>query len=301
MRVALLVNPASGKGAGRAHGEQLAGALASAGHGVSRVEPGGEPGAFIARLREATADSDVLVIVGGDGTVHHALPGVLGGRAALYHCGMGTENLFSREFGMVAEPARVVAAVGRGLVREIDVAEVAQPGGTPRPFAIMAGMGPDAGVIRRLHLARRGPISLASYLWPVVQEICDPCLPTVRVEVDGTEVVPGARGWLIIANMRQFAARLDPALRADPADGMLDVVFMPGSDGLAALGWMFSASGGRHVRSPNLIYARGATVRVVNELGGAALQCDGESICDAWGWRGLEVRLAGPRLRVLMP
>lgn len=301
MQVSLLVNPASGKGAGRTLGEQLAPALTAAGHSVSRIELAQAPEAFTARLRDAASQSDVLVVVGGDGTVHHALPGLMGGRAALYHCGTGTENLFCREFGMIAEPARVVAAVGRGLVREIDLAEITLPGGTPRPFAIMAGVGPDAGVIRRLHQARNGPISHASYLWPIVQELCDPCLPMVRVEVDGREVVAGARGWLIVANMRQFALRLDPASRADPADGRLDIVFMPGSDGLAAAGWMFSASGGRHVKSPNLIYAQGASVRVVNELGGAALQCDGESIGDAWGWRSLEIRLAEPRLRVLMP
>jgi diacylglycerol kinase (ATP) len=301
MQVALLVNPASGKGAGRPLGEQLEAALTTAGHGVSRVGLGVGPDAFISRLRDAAARSDVLVVVGGDGTVHHALPGLLGGRAALYHCGVGTENLFCREFGMVPEPARVVAAVGRGLVREIDLAEITLPGGTPRPFAVMAGMGPDAGVISRLHLARRGPITHASYLWPVVQELWSPCLPTIRVEVDGREVVAGVRGWLIVANMRQFALRLDPAWKADPADGRLDVVFMPGSDGLAAAGWMFSASGGRHVKSPNLVYAQGASVRVVNELGGASLQCDGESIGDAWGWRELEIRLVGPRLRVLMP
>ncbi|MCE7973320.1 MAG: hypothetical protein DYG92_03195 [Leptolyngbya sp. PLA1] len=301
MHVSLLVNPASGKGAGRTLGEHLASALALSGHGVTPVDLGGEPGEFITRLRHATAQSDVLVVVGGDGTVHHALPGLLGGRAALYHCGMGTENLFCREFGMVPEPARVVAAVGRGLVREIDVAEVARPNGVHRPFAIMAGMGPDAGVIRRLHRARRGPISHASYLWPVVQELFDPCLPTVRIEVDGTEVVPPTRGWPLVANMRQFALRLDPAPMADPADGMLDLVFMPGSDGFAAAGWAISAKSGEHVRSPNFIHVRGSRVRVRTEEPGTWLQCDGEAIGDAAGWRELGFRIAGSRLRVLIP
>lgn len=301
MQVSLLVNPTSGKGAGRALGAQLASALSASGHSVATIELGGEPGASLARLREASAASDVLVVVGGDGTVHHALPALMGGRAALYHCGMGTENLFCREFGMVPEPGRVVAAVGRGLVREIDLPHVARPGGSPRPFAIMAGMGPDAGVIRRLHQVRRGPISHASYAWPLAQELFGPCLPVVRIEVDGKEVVPTTRGWPLVANMRQFALRFDPAARADPADGLLDVVFMPGSDGIAAAGWVLSAKGGGHLKSPNLVYVQGKSVRIIGEPGANALQCDGEAIDDAAGWSELQFGLTGPRLRVLIP
>ncbi len=72
-RIALLVNPASGKGRGARAGTRAAEQLRLAGLDV-RVLVGADGAEAIALAREATgAGVDALVAVGGDGTVHQAV------------------------------------------------------------------------------------------------------------------------------------------------------------------------------------------------------------------------------------
>lgn len=251
------------------------------------------------RIARAARDAQAMIVLGGDGSVHHALPALVGAPAALYHYALGTENLFSREFGMRPEPDAVLHALRAGRTREINVGTAAW-GGHTRHFAVMLSCGPDAGVIRRLHARRAGAISHLAYIRPVFEELLSPSLPTVTIHADGDEVVRGARGLLLIANMRQYALRIDPAPLADPGDGLLDVVFMPARNAPATLAWVVACRRRRGHRRPGFVHHRARNIRVefAHET---PLQADGEH-CP--GVRRGETALVGVHaqgVRVLLP
>jgi diacylglycerol kinase (ATP) len=300
VRVAVLANPASGQGLGLHVRERLLASLRAGPHDAQPIEFGGPPAEFAARVAAAAAASDVLVVAGGDGTVHHCLPAVAGTACALYHFGLGTENLFAREFAMVPDADRLAAAVGRGLTREIDLGLASWAGGE-RLFAVMASLGPDAGVIRRLHASRTGPISHWSYAGPVFSEFFDPAIARLSIDADDRPLVPDASGLLVVGNMKQYGWRADPAVHADPADGLLDVVFMPCSDALAALGWLFTARRRRHTSSTTLVYRKARSVRVRALTPRPALQFDGEPGGLPPDPLDLSFSIAPRRLRVLLP
>lgn len=295
VRVSILANPKSGRGRGRRVAEKLDEALRARGFRVLRVPFAPHEGA--ATIRECALASDVMVLAGGDGTVHHALPGLIGTPAAVYHLPMGTENLFSREFLHTPRIEDVVAAVERGAVGTIDVPTV-DTGDGAKHFAIMASIGPDSSVIRRMHAFRTGPISHLDYARPIVRELLNPYLPELTIDVDGERVVLRERGLVVVANSRQYALRIDPAADADPTDGKLDVVFMPAPTPLEALARVIDAR--RREHRDDVVRVRGTRVHVESPTPDPAMQADGELAFAGTAPLRVSFEVTGARLRVLL-
>ncbi len=277
MRVVVVCNPASGRGKGPRVADEAIGVLTRGGMMTSRLDVNrSEPAAFLDSLRVAAQHHDVVVIAGGDGTVHFSLPALIGARAALYHLPLGTENLFSREFAMRREYDTLLRAVTRQRRARMDIATLTRDGGPVRHFAIMCSVGPDAGVIERLAATRHGTISHLSYTMPVLREVVRPRVATMRVEVDGKPLVVDGTGMLVIANTRQYALRIDHAHRASASDGLLDVVFMPATGGVDALLWTLRSRLRERHDADGSVYATGTNVRVTTADARAVYQLDGE-------------------------
>lgn len=289
MRIVLLANARAGRGRGGVALAAIDDALRASGHHVARVVVSPQ---VDAELGAALVGAELMLIAGGDGTVHHALPRAIESGVPVAHVPFGTENLFAREFAMTRDAAAVVRLVQVGRSRLVDVGMVsvggvggvvgsAGAGSGGVPFALMVSIGPDASVVERLHKARTGGISHLSYAGPMVREMVSPYLPRMVVKVDGREVVRGKKGLLLIANSRQYALRANPARRADMQDGLLDVVFMPARSAIGALwwlirarmGWRFDVTG---AGTAGLVYERAKVVSVVAEGDRGVYQVDGE-------------------------
>jgi diacylglycerol kinase (ATP) len=302
MRVVVLYNPASGRGNGAAVAREIAQALQHVGHHTDELAIGRDD-ASRERLAGALADAGLLVVAGGDGTLHAVLSHAIASRVPVYHAPMGTENLFARQFGMSRSPGAIAAAASGAKVLDVDAAwaTVTDARG-PRerfPFALMFSLGPDAGVIHRLDSVRRGPISHASYVMPIAREVLSPWLPRVTVEVDGQRVVDAQRGLVVVANSRQYAMRIDPAMNASMTDGLLDAVFFPASGGLAAGAWMVRARMRSHVAAA--VYVTGRRVMVRTDDASPRFQMDGEAGRAAGPGLTIEAQVQPGALRVLVP
>lgn len=300
-RITIVVNPRSGRGRGLRLESLIARALADAGHRVTTVPIGdiasldrdasGSPGP-----PEPPGPPDALIAVGGDGTVHAVLPFAMRLGSPVYHAPLGTENLFSREFGMTREPADVLRAVE---ARNTDAVDLAVCDGTP--YAVMCGLGFDANVIEALHLVRNGAISHLSYLRPIWRELSNFRRVPVSVELDGEIIVEHAVGQLVVANSRQYALRADPALRASVRDGKTDVVFLPHTTRLGVLAWSARTRMRNHLASPRAVYASGERVRITAHEGGGAVQIDGEFTRKLDAGESMTITTAPSALRVLLP
>jgi len=239
--------------------------------------------------------SDALVVMGGDGTLHHALPSILGARVPFTFAPFGAENLFAREFGH----RPTMDALRRALAsapRSIDAAEV-----TGRPFLLMAGVGPDAGIVARVAAARRGPISHLTYVPAMIAEARRPSLPALTVRAEGRTLVEGRRGFAVVANSRHYAVGLDPARPARIDDGRLDVVFMPCETRAALARWAVLCRLGRQLDDPNAVHAAAEEVTLEAGPGGdPPVQIDGEPGPGGLAFP-LTVRVLPRALRVLTP
>lgn len=287
MRTVLLLNPRSGAGRAAALAARAEAALQRDGHACVRLSVGEARG-----LVDALSEADALVVIGGDGTVHHALPALLAasgdaraaGRLppALYHLPTGTENLVARELGHTARAGAVARALAAGRRKAIDLGVWRCGPSGPRPFVLMASTGPDASIVERR--GSPGRSGRASYAWPIVRELLRPRLANVRVTVDGVVAVADGTGQLVVANSGRYALGHDPARAARVDDGRLDVVFLPARGRWSMLRWSWRCRRGTHMRDPGVVYASGACVEV-SPLNGAGTpwQIDGEPVSGAAG------------------
>lgn len=296
MKITLLHNPSSGTGSRRALVDESERLLRADGHDVSRMSP------MDVHAPDAVAQAELVVIAGGDGTVHHALPMLARSRGAVYHLPLGTENLFARHFGMDRHANTIRRAVANARVVEIDLGEA-----NTTLFSLMCSVGPDAGVVHEISSARTGPISHLTYVRPTLRQLSARPAP-LWIEADDETIVKDRPGWVVVANLPDYGGRANPAPSADATDGMLDVVFMPAESGLRAFLWFITGRVGRAERHPDRVARRAARIRIATSAGASApTQIDGEPFIKLADQSGpdssdvLEVVCRAKALRVLLP
>jgi diacylglycerol kinase (ATP) len=270
--VTLLFNPLSGKGRAEGLTSAAARALSALGHVVTLLPTHVDRG--LPNRTPAPGDldeTDLLVVVGGDGTLHRVLPALAHSHAAVYHVPAGTENLFARGFGMTSDA--LLPSVEAWNVVRMDLGRIGETW-----FALMVSAGPDASIIHRLSDGRVGPITHLSYARPMLREICDTQLPRLTVHVDGERVIERKRGILILANSKEYGLGMNPARLARMDDGLLDLVFLP-ADSIADAGiWGLRLLTNRSPCEPVGAISRRGTKFEVDSPDRCPFQADGEAL-----------------------
>ena len=291
MRIVILYNPVAGAGRAAATARARADHLIGGGHDVTLVES--RVGPTRPWLDAALDAAELLVVAGGDGAMRMAAPSAVRTATPVFHLPLGTENLFSREFGMDARPETLDRALAEGVVREVDVGLV-----NGCTFLLMFSVGFDAEVVHDLAGRRKGAISHLSYAPSMIRQFAGWSSTRMTVIADGQTVVDAREGMVVVANSRQYARRLDPAYAAQMDDGLLDAVFMPASTRFAVAAWGVTCALGQHERDPRLVYEKGAHIAVTCEPA-RRFQIDGDAPAEDEPVERLEASLIAERLRVL--
>jgi len=297
LNIVIVFNPIAGAGRAARTASDLAEALRRGGHDAALVEARVAPPE--SWLSPALGGADVAVAVGGDGTVRMVAPSAAEAGAAIFHVPLGTENLFSREFGMVDDAERLLAALALPRFRTVDMGTA-----NGRSFLLMVSVGYDAAVIHELARRRTGAISHFSYAAPMLAQFLRWRPRTLEVTVDGERIDGGRPGFVVIANSRQYARRLDPAREAIMDDGLLDVVFFRTASRFALMAWAWRCRWGTQLDHPAVATRRGRRVQVVSREP-QPFQMDGD-VPDAGPGLGapftpLEAGIRPGVLRVLLP
>lgn len=143
-RAILVYNPTAGRGPGAHSGEQLLGWLAEAGIKARLVNA--KKKKEMRRLSEAHG---LIVVAGGDGTIHKVARRVVGRDTTLAVIPLGTANNIARSLGLVGAPRALIAGLGRARKRALDVGIAEGPWGK-RAFLEGAGGGLFADVMAAL-------------------------------------------------------------------------------------------------------------------------------------------------------
>ncbi len=262
MRLTIVANPRSGRGKALGLAGQLDALLRGRGHTVFR--PDLTPDLDI---RQAAEGSDRLVVVGGDGTIHHAAGPAAEAGVPVYHLATGTENLFARYFRMPRDPVGALEALEQEHPPfAIDLGSV-----NGVPFCLMCSLGVDASVIHRVEDIRGSKGGHLAYIRPILCETFRPRPAHLTIRADGQTVEEQFTGTAIVTNIPAYALRMDPNHDADPADGRLDLALLPSATSLGTA-WDFlrckvRSTGVRRLRADRLEICATRTSR---------LQIDGE-------------------------
>jgi diacylglycerol kinase (ATP) len=192
------------------------------------------PGHVTELAREvAEGGVELLVVVGGDGTVNEAVNGLLPlapeARPELAVLPRGTGTDFVRTFGIPTGTAQAVAVARSGRVRAIDAGRVTYRGSSGADetgyFANIASAGMSGAVAQRANSTSKALGGKISFLWATLAVFARWRNAEIAVEVDG-ERRAGLMYDVIVANCCYLAGGMHMTPAADPSDGLFDVLLI---------------------------------------------------------------------------
>lgn len=273
--IALLSNPYAGKGRGVHATDAAVSHLRSQGSDV-RVYVGDSASATVElAVRALDEGPDVLVVVGGDGTLSAILDAVCAASVPVALVAAGTGNDLARALGLPRhDPAAAAELALTGAGRVIDVGEVTTGDRTAR-FLTIAALGFDAKVSDRTNRLR-WPHGALRYYLALVIELARLRPLRFTVAVDGEAPVTALGTLVAVGNTASYGGGMPVCVGAEPDDGMLDLVQVAQLGRLRLLRLFPLLLSGRHLSRPEVHHRRARTVTV--SAPGLVVYADGERL-----------------------
>ncbi|MCT1479068.1 diacylglycerol kinase family protein [Microbacterium sp. p3-SID336] len=276
--IALLSNPQAGKGRGRRMTDEAVAHLR--GRGATVRVYSGVSATETRRLAVRALDEqpDVLVVVGGDGTLAGILEVLCAAGTPLTLVAAGTGNDLARALHLPRGDAAAAAELAlTGMPRAIDVGEV-RTRERRSLFLTVVALGFDARVSDRTNRLRWPAGALRYYLALLIELVrLRPLDYTVAVDGAAPTAAPGT--LVAVGNTASYGGGMPVCPGAAPDDGRLDVVRVAPLGRVRLLALFPLLLRGRHLSRPEVTHARAQTVTVAAP--GLVIYADGERLGEA--------------------
>lgn len=303
MRIAFVLNPAAQGGRARRVWPRLETEARRMGldYAVFQTLGPGDGRRLAVTLRDR---ADVVVAVGGDGTVQEVARGLAHGTTPLGVIPVGTGNDFASAIGMPRSLGAALRALADTPPRPCDLGRVswvdAEGRRGRRVFTNCLGAGIDAQAsleAARFKLAR----GRSAYAVGILRSLWMWREPTAEIAVavgekwrdeGGASATPLFRGPVILCEVGNGPTlgggfRITPDARL--TDGLLDVCVVRHVGTRRVVSLLPRAVAGTHQDQPEVTTARTATLTFQALQGSLPVQADGEAVTDAAVWVGVEV------------
>jgi diacylglycerol kinase (ATP) len=173
-------------------------------------------------LREGVT---LVVACGGDGTMRAVLTVLAGSDTPLAVVATGTGNLLARNLGLpLNDPDAALEVALTGTDRRLDVGRVepTKHNGRAECFAVMAGIGVDAAVMRDAPEKLKATVGWPAYLVSAARHLRGASM-RVHIRIDDREPIQARAQTVVIGNVGTLQGGLELLPDAHPDDGVLDV------------------------------------------------------------------------------
>jgi diacylglycerol kinase (ATP) len=258
-------------------------------HGLDyRIVRTTHPGHATEAARQALLGGERFVVaVGGDGTVHEVVNGMIedgqpvAPDAVLGVVAAGSGCDFIKSFGLPGDAAEAAGHLAGDQVKTIDVGSVTCAGqDKPRYFVNIAEAGLGGAVVARTAgLTRAGTLTrflggakYAAGFWLTLPRFRP---AAVRLDADG-HVYAWRAFNVVVANCRFYGGGMQISPKSDPGDGLLDVLVMTGpkSDSFTTLPKVYK---GAHLPHRHIAELRAGQLHVAADTP-FPVEADGEIV-----------------------
>ena len=274
--IKIIFNPAAARGRAGEIAGRLRSAFAAAGAGAEsgnvRIDwvSTTHRGHAVTLAREAAqAGFSAVVAMGGDGTAHEVVNGLMqvdaGARPALAIVPIGSGNDFVIGAGLERDPLGALrAAIERGHAgaRRLDVGLVRDNLGRAEHFINVIGIGLDASVTyhsQHIRLFRGFAMYFAALMRTLTNNYG--ALP-MQLQIDGGDLVSRQVLMLAVANGTREGGGFTITPRANPGDGQLDLAMIGPVSRLRLLQIIPDVMAGTHERHSEITIRRIQRLRV---------------------------------------
>lgn len=166
----------------------------------------------------ALRDTDIVVAVGGDGSVNETAKGLVNTQTAMAIIPTGSGNGLARHLGIPLNLKKAMDVINAGKIITMDTIRL-----NDETFANVAGIGFDAHI--GWEFAKFGKRGFSSYLKVITREFPKYKAQDFELTIDGKTIVKNA--YLIsFANGSQWGNNACIAPGADIADGIMDIAIL---------------------------------------------------------------------------
>jgi YegS/Rv2252/BmrU family lipid kinase len=214
--------------------------------------------------------TDIIVAVGGDGTVNEVANGMAGSNARLGIVPAGTVNVLALELGLPFQTDRACDVIVGGKTLSFDMGRVDK-----RRFVLMMGAGIDALTIHNLDLRTKKRFGELAFVSTGLRTGFAHRPQPFLVRANGEE---HETTFFVAGNSRYYGGRFGITTRADPTDGLLDLVLFKGTSVASLAVFWMGVPSGLHLRHRDAIYlrARSAELALLDDRDVVWFQIDGE-------------------------
>ncbi|HXK59389.1 MAG TPA: diacylglycerol kinase family lipid kinase [Acidobacteriota bacterium] len=210
----------------------------------------------------------LLIVYGGDGTIHHAIQQAAGQSVRLAILPAGTANVLARELGIPLNLEEAIKIILQGRSRRISLGC-----SDDHFFHLMAGIGFDASVVASLNLRLKRVLGEGAYWCAGLKTFIHYRPQMIQVEA-ARELIEGTSA--IIGNARNYGGNLRITPDANIADDLLDVCVFTSHRKLRYVQYFWGALCGDLRDYPDVVYRKARTIRVTGTQ--LPVQMDGELV-----------------------
>jgi YegS/Rv2252/BmrU family lipid kinase len=232
-----------------------------------------------------------IIICGGDGTIHEAIPGLVNTDVTLCIIPLGTGNDLSRTLGIKANLPFACSVIGDGMEKRIDITRV----NGEHCFAGVGALGFDAEVAALAEKFKRFVPGLLVYILAILAKLFTYTFKRVTIRFDNEEY-QGEVLLVAFGNSRFYGKGIQITPHAEIDDGMLDLCVIKRLNKLKLLFLLPTVYQGNHTRFSEVKIYRAKTITVESDTT-LNLYGDGEFICST----PLLIEIIPQALRVIVP
>jgi diacylglycerol kinase (ATP) len=206
--------------------------------------------------RALARGAEVIFVWGGDGTVQRCIDALAGTEAVLAILPAGTANLLATNLEI---PADLPEAVQIGLLgdrRPLDTGSV-----NGEHFAVMAGAGFDARLIKEADRGLKDRFGRAAYLYAGSRNLSARRVKAV-IEADGKRFFKGRMSCVLVGNVGKLLGGVEAFSGAEPDDGLLELGVVTAKNPVEWARALGRVALGNAEKSPFVEVTRGRKFRV---------------------------------------
>lgn len=241
--------------------------------------------------RDAAAQgADLVLVLGGDGTINEAANGLAYSNVPLGVLPAGTANVLAMELGLGSHLGPAIERLAQCDAQRVAMGRLTIPNASPRYFLCMAGAGLDAKVVKGIDPALKDRVGKLAY-WAAGFAQFSGKVDHLDVRIQGQT---HGCGFFLASRVRNYGGDLEIASGASLRRSDFEVVLFEGSNPLRYAGYMLGVLL-RQVQKMKGVQTLSAQCAEI--IGPAHLQVDGEYA----GCQAARLDIAADALTLLMP
>jgi diacylglycerol kinase (ATP) len=262
-------------------------------------------GAVLAKqIAQKNHDQMIIIAVGGDGTVHEVLNGIIHfNHITLGFIPGGSGNDFSRGFQIPTDPEEALKVIIRLLKDEassIDIGQITMKDQTHHFFINNMGVGFDALISFEVNqsqmkaLFNKLSMGRLIYVYFLLKKLFTYKTSTIDLSIDGHTHIFEHTWFVTVSNQPYYGGGMKIAPKAIPDDGLFEITVVHKLSRFKLLLVFISVFWGKHIHFKEVKTFKGRDISIEPSIA-QLVHADGEHI----GYSPLKIQLQPHSLKVI--